>query len=221
MEHLVAELNHAVHGKRSEKLNEAERQLAFEDLETAVTEAETQRDEQAPPQAPPRRAVRRNRGNLPKDLPRIEKVIEPDSLDCPCGCGTMHQIGEDCTEPLDIIPTQLRVIVTVRPKYACRTCAEGVSQAPAPAHLIEGGLPTEGAVAHVLVGKFSDHLPLYRQSQILARSGVDLHRSTLADWVGIAAFHLGPVVDRLAEHLKTSTKLFMPSRQNPADAPAG
>jgi len=121
----------------------------------------------------------------------------------------MYQIGEDRTERLDIIPAQLRVIVTVRPKYACRTCAEGVSQAPAPAHLIEGGLPTEGAIAHVLVGKFSDHLPLYRQSQILARSGIDLHRSTLADWVGTAAFHLGPVVDRLAEYLKTSTKLFM------------
>lgn len=209
LEHLVAELNQAVHGKRSEKLSEDERQLAFEDLETAVAEVETQQDEQAPPQAPPRRAARRNRGNLPKDLPRIEKVIEPDSSDCPCGCGTMRQIGEDRTERLDIIPAQLRVIVTVRPKYACRTCAEGVSQAPAPAHLIEGGLPTEGAIAHVLVGKFSDHLPLYRQSQILARSGIDLHRSTLADWVGTAAFHLGPVVDRLAEHLKTSTKLFM------------
>ncbi|WP_353351891.1 IS66 family transposase, partial [Aquicoccus sp. SU-CL01552] len=209
LEHLVAELNQAVHGKRSEKLSEDERQLAFEDLETAVAEAETQQDERAPPQAPPRRAARRNRGNLPKDLPRIEQVIDPDSLDCPCGCGTMYQIGEDRTERLDIIPAQLRVIVTVRPKYACRTCAEGVSQAPALAHLIEGGLPTEGAIAHVLVGKFSDHLPLYRQSQILARSGIDLHRSTLSDWVGTAAFHLGPVVDRLAEHLKTSTKLFM------------
>jgi transposase len=209
LEHLVAELNQAVHGKRSERLSEDERQLAFEDLETAVAEVETQQDEQAPPRASQRRAVRRNRGNLPKDLPRIEKVIEPDSLDCPCGCGTMHQIGEDRTERLDIIPAQLRVIATVRPKYACRTCAEGVSQAPASAHLIEGGLPTEGAIAHVLVSKFSDHLPLYRQSQILARSGIDLHRSTLADWVGTAAFHLGPVVDRLAKHLKGSGKLFM------------
>ncbi|SFO52412.1 Transposase [Paracoccus pantotrophus] len=121
----------------------------------------------------------------------------------------MHHIGEDRTERLDIVPAQLRVIVTVRPKYACRRCGEGVSQAPAPAHLIEGGLPTEGALAYVLVSKYADHLPLYRQSQILARAGVELHRSTLADWVGSAAFHLGPVVDRLAEHLKTSTKLFM------------
>lgn len=129
----------------------------------------------------PRKPVCRNRGNLPKDLPRIERVIEPDSLDCPCGCGEMHRVGEDRTERLDVIPAQLRVIVTVRPEYAYRTCADGVSQASAPAHLIEGGLPTERAIAHVLVSKFSDHLPLYRQSQILARSGIDLHRSTLAD----------------------------------------
>ena len=121
----------------------------------------------------------------------------------------MHRIGEDRTERLDIVPAQLRVIVTVRPKYACRTCTDGVTQAPAPAHLIEGGLATEGAIAHVLVSKYADHLPLYRQSRILARSGIEIHRSTLADWVGTAAFHLGPVVDRLAEHLKTSTKLFM------------
>ncbi len=99
--------------------------------------------------------------------------------------------------------------MTIRPKYACRTCTDGVTQAPAPPWLIEGGLPTEGAIAHVLVSKYADHLPLYRQSQILARSGIDIHRSTLADWVGVAAFHLAPVVDRLTEHLKTSTKLFM------------
>ncbi|MBY6059814.1 IS66 family transposase, partial [Leisingera daeponensis] len=209
LEHLVAELNQVVHGKRSEKLSEDERQLAFEELEIAVAEVETQQNAQTSTGPAPRKPARRNRGNLPKDLPRIEKVIEPDSLDCPCGCGEMHRIGEDRTERLDIIPAQLRVIVTVRPKYACRACAEGVIQAPAPAHLIEGGLPTEGAIAHVLVSKFSDHLPLYRQSQILARSGIDLHRSTLADWVGTAAFHLGPVVDRLAEHLKGSGKLFM------------
>ena len=209
LEHLVAELNHIVHGKRSEKLSGDDRQLAFEDLEVAVAEAEEKQAAHVPSERQPRRAARRNRGNLPKDLPRIERVIEPDSLQCPCGCGQMHKIGEDRSERLDIVPAQLRVIVTVRPKYACRACTDGVTQAQAPAHLIEGGLPTEGAMAHVLVAKFSDHLPLYRQSQILARSGVEIHRSTLADWVGVAAFHLGPVVDQLAEHLKRSTKLFM------------
>ena len=209
LEHLVAELNHVVHGKRSEKLGEDERQLAFEDLETAIAEVEEKKDAQAPSERSLRRAARRNRGHLPEDLPRIERVIEPDSLLCPCGGGLMHKIGEDRAERLDIVPAQLRVIVTVRPKYACRTCTDGVTQAPAPAHLIEGGLPTEGAIAHVLVNKYADHLPLYRQSRILGRSGIEIHRSTLADWVGTAAFHLRPVVDRLAEHLKASTKLFM------------
>lgn len=209
LEHLVAELKQLVHGKKSEKLTDDERQLAFEDLETAVAEVEAQQDASMPASTPARKPARRNRGNLPADLPRIEQVIEPDTLDCPCGCGAMHRIGEDRTERLDIVPAQVRVIVTVRPKYACRACTNGVSQAPAPAHLIEGGLPTEGAIAHVLVCKFSDHLPLYRLSQILARSGIDIQRSTLADWVGTAAFHLAPVVDRLSEHLKGSGKLFM------------
>ncbi|MDP2737985.1 MAG: IS66 family transposase zinc-finger binding domain-containing protein, partial [Pseudorhodobacter sp.] len=195
LEHLVAELNHVVHGKKSEKLSEDERQLAFEDLETAVAEVEEQKDTQAAADDKPRRKrspARRNRGNLPANLPRIEQVIEPDSLECPCGCGQMHKIGEDRTERLDIVPAQLRVIVTVRPKYACRACTDGVTQAPAAPYLIEGGLPTEGAIAHVLVNKYADHLPLYRQSQILARSGINIHRGTLADWVGVAAFHLRP-----------------------------
>ncbi len=209
LEHLVAELKQLVHGKKSEKLTEDERQLAFEDLETAVAEVEAQQDASMPAGTPARKPARRNRGNLLADLPRIEQVIEPETLDCPCGCGAMHRIGEDRTERLDIVPAQVRVVVTVRPKYACRACTNGVSQAPAPAHLIEGGLPTEGAIAHVLVCKFSDHLPLYRLSQILTRSGIDIERSTLADWVGTAAFHLAPVVDRLSEHLKASGKLFM------------
>jgi len=212
LEHLVAELNHVVHGKKSEKLDEDDRQLAFEDLETAVAEVEKQHDKHASSDVAPRRkaaSAQRNRGNLPADLPRIEQVVEPDSLECRCGCGQMHRIGEDRTERLDIVPAQLRVLATIRPKYACRVCTDGVTQAPTPAALIEGGLPTEGAIAHVLVGKYADHLPLYRQSQILARSGVSIHRSTLADWVGVAGFHLRPVVDRLAEHLKSSGKLFM------------
>ena len=209
---LIQELNHALYGKKSEKLTEDERQLAFEDLEVAVSEVEETRGSvTATPSAsrPKRAPVNRNLGNLPAHLPRIEEVIEPDSLECPCGCGRMHRIGEDRTERLDIVPAQLRVIVTIRPKYACRACTDGVTQAPAKPHLIEGALPTEALIAHVLVSKYADHLPLYRQSQIMARSGIDLHRSTLADWVGKAAFHLIPVVDRLAEELKRSTKLFM------------
>ncbi len=209
LEHLVAELNHVVHGKRSEKLSDDDRQLAFEDLETAVAEVETRKEQAAPSTTTPRRTRQRNLGRLPADLPRIERVIEPASLDCPCGCGQMHRIGEDRTERLDIIPAQLRVLVDIRPKYACRICSDGVTQAPAAPWLIAGGLPTEGAIAHVLVSKFADHLPFYRQSQILARSGIQIDRSTLADWAGTAAFHLGLVVDRLTEHLKSSGKLFM------------
>lgn len=211
-EALIHELNQALYGKKSERLAEDERQLAFEDLEVAVSEVEGMRDAvTAELEAPrlKRKPVNRNLGNLPENLPRIEEVIEPDSLQCPCGCGRMHRIGEDRSERLDIVPAQLRVIVTVRPRYACRICTDGVTQMPAPAHLIEGALPTEGLIAHVLVSKYADHLPLHRQAQILARSGVDLNRSTLADWVGKASFHLAPVVDRLAEELKCSTKLFM------------
>ncbi len=211
-EHLIAEMNHALHGKRSEKLTEDERQLAFEDLSIALAEVEVQKEDLATKTGDKtinKPAPKRTIGNLPAELPRIEEIIEPDSLICPCGCGLMHKIGEDRSERLDIVPAQLRVIVTVRPKYACRTCTDGVTQAPAPSHLIMGGLPTEATLAHVLVSKYADHLPLYRQSQILARAGLDLHRAVLADWVGKAAFHLKPVVDRLAEHLKRSGKLFM------------
>ncbi len=142
-------------------------------------------------------------------------MVEPESTLCPCGCGEMVKIGEDRTERLDIVPAQLRVIVTVRPKYACRACEQGVTQAPAPARLIEGGLPTEGAIAHVLVSKYLDHCPLHRQAQVYARSGLDLDRSTLAGWVGRASFHLKPVADRLAEHLKRSSKLFMDETRAP------
>nr|WP_292444619.1 transposase [Mesorhizobium sp.] len=104
---------------------------------------------------------------------------------------------------------QFRVIVTRRPKYACRSCTDGVVQAPAPARLIQAGLPTEATIAHVLVCKYADHLSLYRQAQIMSRQGIDLDRSTLADWVGRAAFELRPVFDTRIADLKRSSKLFM------------
>ena len=106
------------------------------------------------------------------------------------------------------MPKLLPVIVTRRPKYACRACEDVVVQAPAPARLIEGGLPTEATVAHVLVAKYADHLPLYRQAQIYERQGIQLDRSTLADWVGRAAYELRPLHERLLEALKSSTRLF-------------
>ena len=218
LEQLVPELRRLVHGKKSEKLTPDERQLVFEDLECAVAEAgEAPVAGTAPASAPVKKrpSVARNLGHLPETLPRIERVIEPESTLCPCGCGEMARIGEDRTERLDIVPAQPRVIVTIRPKYACRVCEEGVTQAPSPSHLIEGALPSEGAIAHVLVSKYADHCPLYRQAQIYARTGLHLHRSTLAGWVGKASFHLRPVVDRLSDHLRRSEKLFMDETRAP------
>lgn len=217
-DYLIAELRHALYGKRSEQLDPDDRQLAFEDLETAVAEAEAARDAIATCNAngtTRRPAAKRNLGHLPDHLPRIEEVIEPGHRVCSCGCADMVKIGEDRSERLDIIPTRLQVIVTIRPRYACRRCDGGVLQAATPARLIEGGLPTEGTLAHVVVSKYADHLPLYRQSQIYARGGVDLDRSTLATWCGKVGFHLAPVVDRMLVHLKRSTRLFMDETRAP------
>lgn len=204
LEKLLAELQRVLYGRRSERLDADQLQLALEDLESAVADVEAEREKSAP--RPRRRNT--NRGSLPKHLPREEVVIEPETVVCGCG-GSLHRIGEDRSERLDVVPARYRVIVTVRPKYACRACESGVVQAPAPARLIEGGMPTEALVAQVLVNKYADHLPLYRQAQIIARQGIDLDRSTLADWVGRAAFELQPLFERLAEHLKSSRKLFM------------
>jgi transposase len=214
LEHLVHELRRARFGPRSEKLDPDQQQLAFEDIE--ITIAELQESVGRPPEAsdetsdetnvkPPQRRSRA----LPKELPRIEQVIEPASIACPCGCGSMVKIGEDRSERLDVTPAQLRVIVTIRPRYACPKGRAGVTQAPASAHLIEAGLPTEALIAQVIVSKYSEHLPLYRQAQVFARHDVMIERSTLADWVGRAAFHLASIVERMAELLKRSGKLFM------------
>ena len=142
-------------------------------------------------------------------------MIEPPSNLCPCCGGALHRIGEDVSERLDKIPSKLKVIVTRRPKYACRTCEKtgaddtaGIIQAAAPAHLVEGGLPTEAFVADVVVSKYAWHLPLYRQSQMLAAEGIDIDRSTLAHWVGFAACELRPLYDKLVASLKSSAKLF-------------
>lgn len=224
-DYLIAELRHALYGKRSEQLPPDARQLAFEDLETAVAEAEaarnavTERNADGRPRRPP---AKRNLGHLPDHLPRIERVIEPAQKVCSCGCTDMVKIGEDRAERLDIVPARFQVIVTVRPRYACRRCDAGVVQADTPNWLIEGGLPTEGTLAHVAVSKYADHLPLYRQCQIYGRGGVDLDRSTLANWCGVAAYHLAPVVDRMLVHLKRSGRLFMDETRAPVlDPKAG
>lgn len=204
-----------MYGTQSEKLTPDERQLALKELEIAVAETQASADVAMTTPRKRRTAPQRNLGNLLEHLERIEQVIEPDSIVCPCGCGDMICIGEDRTERLDIVPAQPRVIVTIRPKYACHNKAGGIQQAPAPVHLIEDGLPTEGTLAHVATSKYGDHCPLFGQSQIYARSGLDLHRSTLAGWIGSTSFHLRPIVDHILKELKTSAKLFMDETRCP------
>ena len=157
----------------------------------------------------------RNRGHLPKHLPRIERVIEPETTLCPCGCGEMARIGEDVSERLDVVPAKVRVLVTRRPKYACRRCSGAVVQAHAPEHIVPGGLPTEALIAQVMVAKFGDHLPFYRQAEIYARQGITLDRATLGNWVGRACFHLRPIADHLRERLKSADRIFMDETRAP------
>lgn len=218
LEKLVADYKRALFGAKSEKVHPEQYELALEDIATAQAQihAEDEADDREVKSRPrPRNA---NRGSLPKHLPRMEEVIEPETTICGCGC-ERHVIGEDVSERLDIVPAQFRVIVTRRPKYACRGCEAGIVQAPAAPHLIDTGIPTEATVAAVLVSKFADHLPLYRQSQIYARQGVQLDRSTLANWVGRAAYELTPVYDALLASLKASTKLFMDETPAPVLEP--
>lgn len=218
LEALVASFKKALFGAKSEKIDPDQFELKLEDIETAIAqvEAEVDADERTAPVRPPK-PRQTNRGSLPKRLERVEVVIEPETT---CACGAeRHVIGEDVSERLDIIPAQFRVIVTRRPKYACRSCEGGIAQAPAPAHIIAGGMPTEATLAHVIVSKYADHLPLYRQGQIYSRQGIDPDRSTLAAWVGKAAFELSPVHEALMAELKRSTKLFMDETPAPVLAP--
>jgi len=207
---IIRELQRHRFGRRSERLDPDQLALALEELEQSVAAAEAADTrtpaKPTPSSAPAKRQV--NRGALPAHLPRIETVIEPAERTCPCCHAAMHRIGEDIAERLDIVPAKLRVLVVRRPRYACRACPGTLVQAPAPARLIEGGLPTEALIAHVIVAKYADHLPLYRQAQIFAREGVDLDRSTLADWVGRAAWWLRPLHERLLDQLRASAKLF-------------
>ena len=206
---IIKELQRHRFGRRAEALPEDQMLLGLEDVEQTAASDEATADQAAPAERTARAHKRRiNRGSLPAHLPRIEVIADIDDKTCPCCKGELHRIGEDKSERLDLVPAQFRVLVTRRPKYACRSCEDGVIQAPAPARLIEGGLPTEATIAQVLVSKYADHLPLYRQAQIYARQGIDLDRSTLADWVGHAAWHLRPLHERLLVKLRQRSKLF-------------
>jgi transposase len=210
LRHLIRQLQRLQFGRRSEKLDPDQLNLALEDIEQAVAEIEAQQEKLDPALKRARAETRRTgRGSLPEHLPRVEIVIEPESTACTCCGRAMQVIGEDRSSRLDIIPAQYRVLVTRWPKYACRSCQEGVVQAAAPARLIAGGLPTERLVAHVAVAKYADHCPLYRQSQILARQGIAIDRSTLAFWVGYLAAEIRPLWRLMREELLRSTKLFV------------
>jgi transposase len=213
---IIQEIRRAHFGRKSERITDDQLALALEELETALAKAEAE-DEKTDPALKTERTRKRraSRSESLDHLPHEEVVIEPESKACPCCGGDLHVIGEDSSKRLDKVPAKVRVIVTRRPKYACRACEKtgtddvaGIIQAPAPARLIEGGLPTEALVADVVVAKHADHLPLYRQSQILARYGVRIERSTLAQWVGAAAAELQPLHDHLIGLLKASPRLF-------------
>src|SRR3954452_8331843 len=216
LRYLIRQLQRLQFGRRSEKLDPDQLNLALEDIEQAIAETEAEQEKADPALKRARAKTRRTgRASLPEHLPRVEVVIAPDDTACPCCGGAMQVIGEDCSSRLDITPAQYRVLITRRPKYACRNCQEGVVQAPAPARLIEGGLPTERMVAHVLVAKYADHSTLYRQSQILARQGIAIDRSVLACWVGHAAAEIKPLWRLMRDELLRSTKLFADETRAP------
>ncbi len=207
LQRIIKQLHRAQYGRRSEQLDPDQFALGLEDLDADVARAEARHagplanDQDSEPRATSRRLT------LPDHLPREEVTFDVDGDDCP-GCGgRLHPIGEATSEMLDWVPAQLRVIRIRRPKYGCRSCGT-IHQVSAPDRLLAKGLATPGLIAQVLVNKYCDHMPLYRQAQIFARHGARIERSTLAGWVGAACWWLEPLQARLAAHVFASTKLF-------------
>ena len=183
-------------GRSSEQLNGTQISLIEETIDADIAAIEEELKELAPtaktptqPRQQPKRAA------LPAGLPRVDIHHEPDSTTCQCGC-QLKRIGEDVSEKLDYTPGVFTVEQHIRGKWACSQC-ETLTQAPVPAQIIDKGIPTAGLLAQVLVAKYGDHLPLYRQEYIFGRAGVALPRSTLAQWVGICGVQLQPLVDAL------------------------
>lgn len=212
-------LNALIHGPRSERGDGvlAQGELDLGDLETDVTPAPANDDEvaTAPVSRPPRRKANRNIGHLPKHLPRVEEVIEPASTDCPCCSGRLHRIGEEVSEALDGVPASIRVLRTVRPKYACRSCQDGVVQAPARPRVLDGGMATTALIANVVVWKFAWHVPLHRQVQMLAGHGVKLDRATLALWVKRVAWWLRPLYELQLREMHRQPRIFCDETRMP------
>ena len=215
--HYVAKLKRLTFGRSSEKLDPDQFQLALEDLEQKIAEVQAEAEKAAPSEVKDKRARDRRQGrpSLPDTLVEVHVTIEPDLSACPCCSGALHRIGEDTSRRLDVIPVQYRQLVTHRPKYACRACEGTILQAPAPERLIPGGLPTEAMAASVVVGKYADHQPLYRQSQALARQGVQIGRDVLASWVGCFAAEVKPLWTLMREELLSCSVLFVDETQAP------
>lgn len=166
----------------------------------------------------PKKGMRRPPRVLPPELPRVIRVHQPPSCDCP-GCGQrLTRLGEDTSEQLDYVPGYFQVIRHVRPKLACSDCAR-IVQAAAPSRPIERGLPTAGLLAQVIAAKYADHCPLYRQEGIYRRSGVELPRAMLASWVGEAAELVDPLVGALEQYVLSASRLHADDTPVPVLAP--
>lgn len=221
IEHLklvIAKLRRMQFGRKSEKVRGQIEQLELqlEGLQATVSEPAHPEHEPAAPKATP--AATGKRRALPKHLRREVHTHLPKEQACPqCG-GTLRKLGEDVSEMLEYIPASFLVIRLVRPKLSCACCLS-VVQAPAPARPVDRGLAGPGLLAHVLTAKFADHLPLYRQSQIYAREGVDLDRSTLAKWVGESSALLEPLAEALRRYVMATDKLHGDDTPLPVLAP--
>lgn len=209
---LIQRLTRHQFGRRSEQLTPDQLQFALEELEQTIAANQAGQDAAAAAaglaRKPRAEASARNHGALPAHLPRYEVVIDVEDHACPCCGHALHPIGELTTEQLDMVPSQLRVRVTRRPRYACHGCESAVVVAPAPDRPVDGGMPTEALIAHVVVSKFADSLPLYRQVQMLERQGIKLDRSTLANWVGRACWWLKPLYDLMLGTVLAAPKVF-------------
>ena len=215
----IAKLRRMQFGRSSERLTRQIEQLELrlEDLETGAAADEAKADADAPP---PERAKPR-RKPLPEHLPRREIVHQPadnGACACPACGGKMARLGEDVTEVLDYVPGHFEVIRHVRPKYACAAC-DAITQAPGPALPTPRGRATPAMLAHLLVAKYCDSLPLYRQAEMYAREGVELDRSTLCDWVGQAAWLLDPVTAAIRQHVFAAEKIHGDDTPVPVLAP--
>ena len=200
---IIKKLQRMQFGRSAERLDPDQLALGLEDLDADVGRIE----ESLPIAFTETKEPPPHRKPLPDHLPREEVRIDTDHAACP-GCGgALHDMGESVSEMLDWVPAQLRVVRIIRPKYACRACGT-MAQAPAPERVIAGGLATPALLAQVLVSKYCDHTPLYRQSQIFARHGVELPRSTLAGWVGGACWWLEALHEKLCADVFASDHLF-------------